>query len=154
MVIAPASTGRERINKIVVTVTDQQNRGIISCSKEVGFILYKVARKLMDPMMDLIPAMCKEKIVKSIEIPLWLRLEVRGGYRVHPAPVPVSAIILLRRRNREGGRSQNLMLFMRGKARSGAPVINGRSQLPNPPSIIGITKKKIIIKAWAVMMEL
>jgi len=42
------------------------------------------------------------------------------------------------------------MLFKRGKAISGAPIIRGRSQLPKPPIIIGITKKKIIRNAWAV----
>lgn len=33
---------------------------------------------------------------------------------------------------------------------SGAPSINGRSQFPNPPIKIGITRKKIIRNAWAV----
>jgi len=47
----------------------------------------------------------------------------------------------------EGGRSQNLMLFIRGKAMSGAVIIKGTSQLPNPPIIIGMTIKKIIMKA-------
>jgi len=51
------------------------------------------------------------------------------------------------RRVREGGRSQNLMLFSRGNAISGAPNIRGRSQLPKPPIMIGITRKKIIRKA-------
>jgi hypothetical protein len=37
---------------------------------------------------------------------------------------------------------------------SGAPIIRGTSQLPNPPIIIGITIKKIIIKAWAVTITL
>jgi len=37
---------------------------------------------------------------------------------------------------------------------SGAPNINGTNQFPNPPIIIGITIKKIIIKAWAVMIVL
>jgi hypothetical protein len=31
-----------------------------------------------------------------------------------------------------------------------APIIIGTNKLPNPPIIIGITIKKIIIKAWAV----
>lgn len=48
---------------------------------------------------------------------------------------------------RAGGRSQNLMLFSRGNAISGAPNIRGRSQLPNPPINTGITKKKIIRNA-------
>jgi hypothetical protein len=42
------------------------------------------------------------------------------------------------------------MLFIRGNAMSGAPSINGTSQFPNPPIMIGITMKKIITKAWAV----
>jgi len=46
------------------------------------------------------------------------------------------------------------MLFIRGKAISGAPNIKGTNQLPNPPIIIGITIKKIIIKAWAVTITL
>uniref|UniRef100_A0A0E9Y0E3 Uncharacterized protein n=1 Tax=Anguilla anguilla TaxID=7936 RepID=A0A0E9Y0E3_ANGAN len=37
---------------------------------------------------------------------------------------------------------------------SGAPIINGTSQLPNPPIITGITIKKIITKACAVTMTL
>jgi hypothetical protein len=55
---------------------------------------------------------------------------------------------------REGGSNQNLILFMRGKAISGAPIIKGTSQLPNPPIIIGMTMKKIIMKAWAVTITL
>ena len=37
---------------------------------------------------------------------------------------------------------------------SGAPIIRGTSQLPNPPIKIGITIKKIIINAWAVTTTL
>jgi len=47
----------------------------------------------------------------------------------------------------EERRSQNLILFIRGKAISGVIIIIGISQLPNPPIIIGITIKKIIMKA-------
>lgn len=46
------------------------------------------------------------------------------------------------------------MLFIRGNAISGAPIIRGISQFPNPPIITGITKKKIIMKAWAVTITL
>ena len=46
------------------------------------------------------------------------------------------------------------MLFIRGKAISGAPIIRGTSQFPKPPIIIGITMKKIMTKAWAVTMTL
>ena len=49
--------------------------------------------------------------------------------------------------NKEGGNNQKLKLFKRGKAISGAPIIKGTNQFPKPPIIIGITIKKIIIKA-------
>lgn len=59
-----------------------------------------------------------------------------------------------RRRRNEGGRSQKLMLFIRGNAMSGAPIMRGTSQFPNPPIMMGITMKKIITNAWAVTMTL
>jgi len=37
---------------------------------------------------------------------------------------------------------------------SGAFSIKGTNQFPNPPIIVGITKKKIMIKAWAVTITL
>jgi len=46
------------------------------------------------------------------------------------------------------------MLLSRGKIISGAPSIKGSIQFPNPPTIIGITIKKIIKNAWAVTIEL
>jgi hypothetical protein len=81
-------------------------------------------------------------------------LDDRGGYTVHPVPAPASVRLLDSKRIRDGGNSQKLKLFIRGKAISGAPIIKGISQLPNPPIIIGITMKKIIIKAWAVTITL
>ena len=50
----------------------------------------------------------------------------------------------------EAGSSQNEMLFMRGNAMSGAPIISGTNQLPKPPIIAGITMKKIMISPCAV----
>jgi hypothetical protein len=58
------------------------------------------------------------------------------------------------RRDNEGGSNQNLILFRRGNAMSILPSIIGTSQFPNPPIMIGITIKKIIINAWAVTMTL
>lgn len=46
------------------------------------------------------------------------------------------------------------MLFIRGNAMSGAPIIRGINQLPKPPIMIGITIKKIITNACAVTMTL
>lgn len=69
-------------------------------------------------------------------------------------PTPLSTSPLVSNNVKEGGSIQNLMLFIRGKAISGAPSIKGTNQLPNPPIIIGITIKKIITNACAVTMTL
>lgn len=69
-------------------------------------------------------------------------------------PAPASTIEEASSNRKEGGSSQKLILFIRGKAISGAPIIRGTSQFPNPPIIIGITMKKIITKAWAVTITL
>jgi hypothetical protein len=47
--------------------------------------------------------------------------------------------------------SQKLMLFMRGNAMSGAPIIRGTNQLPKPPIIAGMTMKKTMMRPCAVM---
>jgi len=49
---------------------------------------------------------------------------------VHPVPTPLSTVLLVRRRVNNGGSSEKFMLFIRGNAISGAPNINGTSQLP------------------------
>ncbi|MCP6605999.1 hypothetical protein NL500_27710 [Klebsiella pneumoniae] len=104
--------------------------------------------------MDDTPAKCSEKIVKSTEAPAWARLPASGGYTVHPVPAPASTIEEAKSNKNDGGSNQKLILFIRGKAISGAPIISGTSQFPNPPIIIGITMKKIIINAWAVTTTL
>lgn len=71
----------------------------------------------------------------------------RGGYTVHPVPAPCSTAAEQTRRIREGGSSQNLKLFIRGKAISGQDNISGISQFPKPLISTGITKKKIIRNA-------
>jgi hypothetical protein len=43
------------------------------------------------------------------------------------------------------GSSQNEMLFMRGNAMSGAPIIIGTNQLPKPPISAGMTMKNTMI---------
>lgn len=110
--------------------------------------------KLIAPKIEEIPARCREKIVRSTEAPAWARLPARGGYTVHPVPAPASTIEEAKSRRNDGGSNQKLMLFIRGNAISGAPIIRGTSQFPNPPIIIGITIKKIITKAWAVTTTL
>ena len=52
---------------------------------------------------------------------------------------------------KDAGNSQNEILFMRGKAMSGAPIMIGTNQLPKPPIKAGITTKKIMISPCAVV---
>jgi len=73
---------------------------------------------------------------------------------VHPVPAPVSTKADKTRQISDGGNNQKLMLFIRGNAISGAPIIKGTNQLPKPPIRIGITMKKIIITACAVTITL
>src|SRR5215471_12242848 len=48
----------------------------------------------------------------------------------------------------ENGSSQNEMLFMRGNAMSGAPIMSGTNQLPKPPIMAGITMKNTMMRPW------
>lgn len=91
---------------------------------------------------------------RSTDPPAWAIPAAKGGYTVHPVPAPLSTRPPARRSVKDGGKSQKLILFIRGNAISGAPIIRGTNQLPNPPIIIGITMKKIIMKAWAVTITL
>lgn len=67
MVIAPANTGRERRSNVVVIRIDQIIRGMRSGIIDFGRMLKIVAIKLIDPTIDEIPAMCRERIVKSTD---------------------------------------------------------------------------------------
>lgn len=93
-------------------------------------------------------------MARSTDGPACAIFAASGGYTVHPVPTPFSTALDLNKRINDGGNNQNLILFNRGNAISGAPSIRGISQLPNPPTRIGITKKKIIRKAWAVTIVL
>lgn len=93
-------------------------------------------------------------MARSTEAPAWARFPARGGYTVHPVPAPASTIDDAISSRNEGGINQKLMLFIRGKAMSGAPIISGTNQFPKPPIIIGITMKKIMTNAWAVTITL
>lgn len=87
-------------------------------------------------------------------MPLWNLISDKGGYTVHPVPTPESKIEDNNSKIKEGNNNQKDKLFKRGNAISAVPNIKGISQLPNPPMEIGITIKKIIIKAWAVIITL
>jgi len=152
--MAPAKTGRDSSNKMAVINTDHTNNGIESIVIEEERIFIIVVMKLIAPKIEEIPARWSLKIAKSTANPEWNKFPAKGGYTVHPVPTPTPASEEIESKVSEGGNSQNLILFIRGKAMSCAPIIIGTSQLPNPPIIIGITMKKIITKAWAVTMVL
>ena len=152
--MAPASTGRDKRRRIAVMNTDHTKRGVRSHVIPIVRILIMVVMKFTAPKIDDAPARCRLKIERSTDAPAWAIPDESGGYTVHPVPAPLSTNPPVKRRIKDGGRSQNLMLFIRGKAISGAPIIKGTNQLPNPPIIIGMTIKKIMIKAWAVTITL
>lgn len=112
--IAPAKTGKERSSRIAVIRIDQTNKGILSIEILVLCILRMVEIKLIAPRIEDIPAIWREKIVKSTEGPLWNEIDARGGYTVQPVPDPSLIKLLKINREMEGGKSQNLMLFKRG----------------------------------------
>lgn len=154
MVIPAASTGRESSNRTAVISTDHTNKGVWYCDMAGDFMLIAVVMKLIAPKIEDTPARWREKMVRSTEAPAWARFPANGGYTVQPVPAPASIPDDARSSNNEGGKSQKLMLFIRGNAISGAPIINGTSQFPKPPIMIGITIKKIMMKAWAVTITL
>lgn len=154
IVIPAARTGRDKRSKTAVIKTAHTNKGVWYCEMAGGFMLIMVVIKLIAPRIDEIPARWREKMVKSTDAPAWARFPASGGYTVHPVPAPASTPEEARRRRNDGGSSQKLILFIRGKAMSGAPIISGISQFPKPPIIIGITIKKIITNACAVTITL
>jgi len=154
IVIAPAKTGKDSKSRTAVIKTDHTNKGIL-CIVKPGALIFKiVVIKLTAPMIDEAPATCKLKIAKSTEGPECPKTLDSGGYTVQPVPAPLSTSDEDNKNNNAGGNNQNEILFILGKLISGAPIINGTNQLPNPPIIVGITKKKIITKACAVTIVL
>lgn len=116
IVMAPAKTGNERRRRIAVIRTDHTNRGIESRDIEEERMFKMVVMKLIAPRIEEAPAKCNLKIARSTENPEWNMFPARGGYTVHPVPAPTPAKAEEERRNRDGGRSQNLILFIRGNA--------------------------------------
>ena len=149
--MAPARTGNDNKSKIAVSRTLQTKSGIRS--HDICRILTMVEMKLIAPKILLTPARCREKILRSTAAPACPSLEM-GGYIVHPVPTPLSNKADVNNKVKAGGRSQNLMLFRRGNAMSGALIMMGTSQLPKPPIITGMTKKKIMTKACEVTITL
>ena len=68
-----------------------------------------------------------------------------------PSPLPPETKLEPSSSEKAGISSQKLMLFIRGNAMSGAPIISGTNQLPKPPIIAGMTMKKTMISPCAVI---
>jgi hypothetical protein len=146
-VIAPPNTGNDNNNNHAVIKTAQTNKGNLNIVKPGTLILITVAIKFNAPNIEEIPAKCKLKIAQSTEPPECAKTPDKGGYKVHPVPAPISTIEDHINKLKEGINNQKLILFKRGKAISGAPIIKGKNQLPKPPINAGITIKNIIIRA-------
>ena len=154
MVILAARTGKDSRSNTAVISTDHTNSGVWYWAIAGGFMLMIVVIKLIAPRIENTPAKCREKIVRSTEAPACAKFPAKGGYTIQPVPAPASTIDDASNNRKEGRSNQKLILFIRGKAILGAPVIKGSSQFPNPPIIMGITIKKIITNAWAVTTTL
>lgn len=112
-----------------------------------------VTIKLIAPRIEETPARWRLKMPKSTAGPECPSAD-NGGYTVQPVPTPVSIKDDSRSIESAGGNNQKERLLSRGKAISGAPIKTGTNQFPKPPTITGMTKKKIIIKACAVTSTL
>src|SRR5258708_33934684 len=109
-----------------------------------------VVMKWRAPRMEEARARWIDRMAKSTAGPGWPEVD-SGAYMVQPAPTPLapgspSMKEEIRSSAKEAGSSQNEMLFMRGNAMSGAPIISGTNQLPKPPVIAAITLKKAMIR--------
>jgi len=79
IVIAPANTGNDNINKKAVIKIAHTNRGN-RCIVIPGALMLKiVVIKLTVPKIEETPARCKLKIAKSTEPPEWNPMPDNGG---------------------------------------------------------------------------
>jgi hypothetical protein len=154
IVIAPANTGSDSNSNTAVTNTAHPNKASL-CNLIPGLLMFNiVVIKFIAPNKLLTPDKCKAKIAKSTLGPLWLCIPDNGGYKVQPVPAPFSIVAANKNRIKLGGSNQKLMLLSLGNAMSGPPTKRGNKKLPNPPIIAGITIKKIIKIACAVIILL
>jgi hypothetical protein len=112
-----------------------------------------VTIKLIEPKIELTPAQCNPKIIKSTDNPLCPSV-LNGGYKVQLVPEPPSIIKDINTKISAKGNNQKLIAFKRGNLISGALTIIGNNQFPKPPTKAGITIKKIIKIACKVIILL
>src|SRR6202158_3005113 len=148
MVMAPASTGSDSNSRNTVTRIDHTNSGILCRVMPGARMLKIVVMKLMAPRIDEAPARWIDRIAKSTAGPGWPEVD-SGAYSVQPAPTPLapgspSTKVEINNSANDAGSSQNEMLFIRGNAMSGAPIISGTNQLSKPPTAFRTLPKEIL----------
>jgi len=79
IVIAPAKTGSDNINKNAVINMAHTNKGSLCIVIPGALMLKIVVIKLTVPKIDDIPAKCKLNIAKSTDPPEWNPMLAKGG---------------------------------------------------------------------------
>jgi len=79
IVIAPANTGNENINKNAVINIAHTNKGNLCIVIPGALILKIVVIKLTVPKIEEIPAKCKLNIARSTDPPEWNPMLDNGG---------------------------------------------------------------------------
>lgn len=79
IVMAPASTGKDRRRRIAVKNTDHTNKGVRSHVIPAVRILIIVVMKFTAPKIEDAPARWRLKIDRSTEAPAWATPEDKGG---------------------------------------------------------------------------
>lgn len=79
IVMAPASTGRDKRRRMAVKKTDQTKRGVWSHDRPGVRMLMIVVIKFTAPRIEEAPAKCRLKIERSTEAPAWATPAARGG---------------------------------------------------------------------------
>ena len=149
--MAPASTGSESNSRNAVTRIDQTKSGILCSVMPGARILKMVVMKLIAPRIEEVARQVdrqdREVHGEDRACPWW-RAARRGSSlcRCHGRQEARERKAISGAARKEAGSSQNEMLFMRGKAMSGAPIINGTIQLPNPPIMAGMIVKNIMVR--------
>lgn len=79
IVIAPANTGRDSNRSRTVSTTAQANSGTRSSRIPFHRMFITVVIKFTAPIIEEIPAKCREKIARSTDGPACARFLARGG---------------------------------------------------------------------------
>lgn len=97
--------GSDSRSRIVVISMDYMNRGVWYCDRVGGFMLIVVVMKLIVFRIEEMFVKCREKIVRFIEVLVWVRFLVSGGYIVYFVFIFVLIVEDVSSRRKDGGRS-------------------------------------------------